>query len=111
MNKKGDLTTKISYVGKETRSQNRRMSRINVDVLSSKGFTDEKGNDLRDLKFNFGKLEDEYLEYISNLSPQDLLSYENNKSNFEIYDAIPNFDYNEKIKLKQAKDSLINYMS
>ena len=100
MNKKGDLTTKISYVGKETRSQNRRMSRINVDVLSSKGFTDEKGNDLRDFKFNFGKLEDEYLEYISNLSPQDLLSYENNKSNFEIYDAIPNFDYNEKITNK-----------
>ena len=37
---------------------------INIDVLSSKGFTDEKGNDLRNLKFNFGKPEDEDSEYI-----------------------------------------------
>ena len=100
MNTKGDLTTKMSYVGKERRTQKRRMSRINIDVLSSKGFTDEQGNDLKDLKFNFGKPEDEYSEYISNLSPQDLLSYENNKANFEIYDAIPDFDYNQKITNK-----------
>ena len=100
LNKKGDLTPKTSYVGKERRNKFRRMSRINIDVLSSKGFTDEKGNDLRNLKFNFGKPEDEDSEYISNLSPQDLLSYENNKSNFETYDAIPDFDYNQKITNK-----------
>ena len=97
INKKGDLTTKITYVGKEKRSEKRKMSRINIDVLNSKEFTDEQGNDLKDLKFNFGKTDDEYSEYISYLSPQDLLSYENNKANFETYDAIPDFDYNQKI--------------
>ena len=100
INKKGDLTTKISYVGKEKRSERRKMSRINIDVLNSKGFTDDQGNDLRNLKFNFGKADDEYSEYISYLSPQDLLSYENNKANFETYDAIPDFDYNQKITNK-----------
>jgi len=97
MNKKGDLSTKISYVGKESRSKKRKMSRINVDVLNAKDFTDEQETDLKNLKFNFGKPEDEYSEYISYLSPQDLLSYENNKANFETYDAVPDFDYNQKI--------------
>ena len=97
MNKKGDLSTKISFVGKEKRSQKRKLSRINLDVLNMNSLKDEKGNDLKNLKFNFGKPEDEYSEYISNLSPQDLLSYENNKANFETYDAIPDFDYNQKI--------------
>jgi hypothetical protein len=59
--------------------------------------TSENENDLKNLKFSFGRQEDDYSEYISNLSPQDLLSYENNKSNFETYDAIPDFDYNQKI--------------
>ena len=97
MNKKGDLTTKISYVGKERRSQKRRMSRINFDVLNCKEFTEQNENDIKNLKFNFEKPEDEYSEFVSNLSPQDLLSYENNKDNFETYDAIPDFDYSQKI--------------
>ena len=96
MNMKGDLTTKISFVGNE-RSKKRKLSRINLDVLNSKGFSDENENELKNLKFNFGKSEEEYSEYISYLSPQDLLSYENNKANFETYDAIPDFDYNQKI--------------
>ena len=100
MNKKGDLTTKISYVSKE-RSQKRKLSRINLDVLNAQGFSGENENEndggLKNLKFNFGKSEEEFSEYISYLSPQDLLSYENNKANFETYDAIPDFDYNQKI--------------
>ena len=98
MNKKGDLTTKISFVGQE-RSQKRKLSRINLDVINSKDFTDENENEneLKNLKFNFGKSEEESSEYISYLSPQDLLSYENNKANFETYDAIPDFDNNQKI--------------
>ena len=97
MNKKGDITTKISYIGKDRRSTKRRMSRINVDVLNEKDFAVDQETDLKNLKFNFEKPEDEYSEYISNLSPQDLLSYENNNANFDIYDAIPDFDYNQKI--------------
>ena len=104
MNKKGDLTTKISYIGKERRSKRRKMSRINIDILNPKDLNDEQETDLKNLKFNFGKPEDEYSEYISNLSPQDLLSYENNKANFETYDAIPDFDYNQKIT---SKDRII----
>ena len=104
MNIKGDLTTKISYVSKE-RSNKRKLSRINLDVLNSQGFSGENENDggLKNLKFNFGKSEEES-EYISYLSPQDLLSYENNKANFETYDAIPDFDYNQKIT---SKDRII----
>ena len=58
MNKKGDLTTKISFVGQE-RSQKRKLSRINLDVINSKDFTDENENEneLKNLKFNFGKYE------------------------------------------------------
>ena len=97
MNKKGDLISKISYIGKERRSKRRKMSRTNIDILNPKDLNDEQETDLKNLKFNFGKPEDEYSEYISNLSPQDLLSYENNKANFETYDAIPDFDYNQKI--------------
>ena len=97
MNQKGDLTQKITYVGKERRNQKRKLSRINVDVIDSKIFNNETENNIKDLKFNFGKPEDEYSEYVSNLSPQDLLSYENNKANFETYDAIPDFDSNQKI--------------
>ena len=96
MNKKGNLTTKTSYVGKERRGKKRKMSRMNVDVINTKDF-DEQESDLKNLKFNFGKQEDENSEYISSLSPKDLLSYENNKANFEVYDAIPDFDYNQKI--------------
>ena len=99
MNKKGDKSAKITFVDKEKRSQKRKMSRINLDILNmndSKN-TSENENDLKNLKFSFGRQEDDYSEYISNLSPQDLLSYENNKSNFETYDAIPDFDYNQKI--------------
>ena len=70
MNKKGDLTTKISYVGKERKNQKRRISRINFDVLNCKEFTEQNENDLKNLKFNFEKPEDEYSEFVSNLSPQ-----------------------------------------
>ena len=96
MNKKVNLTTKTSYVGKERRGKKRKMSRMNVDVINAKDF-DEQESDLKNLKFNFGKQEDENSEYISSLSPKDLLSYENNKANFEVYDAIPDFDNNQKI--------------
>ena len=104
MNKKGDLISKICYIGKERRSKRRKMSRTNIDILNPKDLNDEQETDLKNLKFNFGKPEDEYSEYISNLSPQDLLSYENNKANFETYDAIPDFDYNQKIT---SKDRII----
>ena len=109
MNKKNDLISKITFVGSDKRSFKRKLSRIKYDILNKNNISgmnenDTKELDIKNLKFNFGKPEDEYSEYISNLSPQDLLSYENNKANFETYDAIPDFDYNQKIT---SKDRII----
>ena len=101
MNKQGDLVTKISYVGNQKRSIKRKLSRINYDVLnkskiSSGSENDGNDKDIKNLKFSFGKTENES-EYISYLSPIDLISYENNNSNFDIYDKIPDFDFTQKI--------------
>ena len=108
MNKKGDLNTKISYVGKDKRTFKRKLSRVNYDVLSRSRLSNEIENDngedtnekgTKDLKFNFGnfgKTENDS-EYISYLSPKDLISYENNNSNFDVYDKIPDFDFTQKI--------------
>ena len=102
MNKKGDLSTKISFVGKERRDFKRKLSRINIDTLNMSNFTngsENEGNDkdIKNLKFNFEKQEEDNSEYISNLSPKDLISYENNKANFDTYDKIPDFDFTQKI--------------
>ena len=100
MNKKGDLSTTTTFVGKDRRDINRKNSRINIDTLNlsslSNGNQNENDQAIKNLKFNFGKPEDES-EYISSLSPQDLISYENNISTFETYDKIPDFDYTQKI--------------
>ena len=103
MNKKDDPIARISFLGKFNRSLKRKNSRINYDVLSKSSLSVEVdgengGNekDIKNLKFNFKKEESES-EYISYLSPQDLISYENNIANFEIYDKIPDFDYTQKI--------------
>lgn len=108
MNKKGDLNTKISYVGKDKRTFKRKLSRVNYDILSRSKFSNDIGNDneadandksTKDLKLNFGNLgkTENDSEYISYLSPKDLISYENNNSNFDIYDKIPDFDFTQKI--------------
>ena len=102
MNKKGDLTTKISFSEKGKRNVKRKLSRINYDVINRSNLSCEIDNEnddadnIKSLKFNFKKSEGES-EYISNLSPEDLISYENNKSNFETYDKIPDFDITQKI--------------
>ena len=96
MNKKNDLTINVSYVGENVRKYKRKMSRISYDVLQTSKSEKNDDNDLEDLKFNFKKTENES-EYISYLSPQDLISYENNKATFDIYDKIPDFDYTQKI--------------
>ena len=100
MNKKDDPIPRISFLGNVNRSLKRKMSRITYDVLSKSSLSVEvdgenTGNekDIKNLKFNFKKEENEgESEYISYLSPKDLISYENNISNFEIYDKIPDFD-------------------
>jgi hypothetical protein len=64
MNKRGDKSAKITFVDKEKRSQKRKMSRINLDILNmndSKN-TSENENDLKNLKFSFGRQEDDYSE-------------------------------------------------
>ena len=104
MNKKGDLNSKISFSDQVQRSFKRKLSRINYDVINKSNLSgeidneDNKNNDnengIKYLKFHFKENES---EYISNLSPKDLISYENNKSNFEIYDKIPDFDFTQKI--------------
>ena len=100
MNKKGDFSTTTTFVGKDRRDINRKNSRINIDTLNMSTLTNGSRNEndqlIKNLKFNFGKPEDES-EYISSLSPQDLISYENNISTFETYDKIPDFDYTQKI--------------
>ena len=103
MNKKNDLTINVSYVGENIRRYKRKMSRVSYDVLHASKLSSEiqenggnEGNDMKDLKFNFKKSENES-EYISYLSPKDLISYENNKATFDIYDKIPDFDFTQKI--------------
>ena len=110
MNKQGDLITKISYVGKDKRNFKRKLSRINYDVLNNNKLSLSNGNyngddenininSIKALKFNFGNCQktENDSEYVSYLSPKDLISYENNHSNFDIYDKIPDFDFTQKI--------------
>ena len=85
LNKKGETTANITFAGKEKRSTKKKLSRMYVDTLNPKDFLKDNNDNIKDLKFNYGK-SDEYSDYISNLSPEDLLSYENNKANFEEYD-------------------------
>ena len=101
MNFKNNLTINISYVEKHKRSFKRKLSRINYDVLNRNNLYEDIGNNgngrnIKNLKFNFKKTENDS-EYISYLSDKDLISYENNKSNFDIYDKIPDFDYTQQI--------------
>ena len=99
LNKKGDFSRKITYVGKERRDLERKMSRIFFNVANmsnNESQNEENDKDIKNLKFNFGKQEEES-EYVTNLSPTDLISYENNKANFDTYDKIPDFDYTQKI--------------
>ena len=79
MNKKDDLKTKISYVGKGKRTFKRKLSRVNYDVLSRSRLSNEIENDngedtndkgTKDLKFNFGNFgktenDSEYFIFIS----------------------------------------------
>ena len=83
LDKKGELKANISFVGIEKRSSKRKLSRMYFDTLNVKDFISE--DNIKNLKFNTSKSED-YSDFISNLSPQDLLSYENNNANFDEYD-------------------------
>ena len=92
LNKKGELATKISFVERERRGTNRKLSRLFYNTLDPKDFmADSNENNLKNLKFNFGKSED-YSKFVLNLSPEDLLSYENNKDNFDEYDLMNDCD-------------------
>ena len=96
MNFKNSLTINISYIEKNKRSLKRKLSRINYDVLNRNIVNVGNDKEIKNLKFNFKKTENES-EYISYLSDKDLISYENNIANFDTYDKIPDFDYTQKI--------------
>ena len=81
--KKEQLQTTISFRGKEKRSSKRKSSRMFFDTLNAKDFI----NDSNCIKNDYYKSED-YSDFITNLSPQDLLSYENNNANFDEIDLI-----------------------
>ena len=81
--KKGQIQTAISYKEREKRNTKRKLSRMLFDTLNIQDFMGEPCN----LKNDYYKSED-YSDYISNLSPQDLLSYENNKANFDEIDLV-----------------------
>ena len=81
--KKGQLQTTISFRGKEKRSSKRKLSRMFFDTLNAKDFI----NDANNIKNDYYKSED-YSDFITNLSPQDLLSYENNNANFDEIDLV-----------------------
>jgi hypothetical protein len=58
LNKKGELATKISFVERERRGTNRKLSRLFYNTLDPKDFmADSNENNLKNLKFNFGKSE------------------------------------------------------
>ena len=92
-NKKGELHANISFIGKGRRSSKRKLSRMVFDTLNTQDLMNESENS-KNLKFNFRPSED-FSDFVSNLSPEDLLSYENNKANFDEYDLID---------LNQSKD-------
>ena len=102
LDKKGELKANISFFGKEKRGSKRKLSRMYFDTLNSKDFINEEN--IKNLKFNTSKSED-YSDFISNLSPQDLLSYENNNDNFDEYDI------KDAELLYQKKDSFDNEYS
>ena len=92
-NKKGEIHANISFIGKGRRSTKRRLSRLYFDTMNTIDLMNESDNS-KNLKFNFRNSED-FSDFVSNLSPEDLLSYENNKANFDEYDLID---------LNQSKD-------
>ena len=91
-NEMGNLDLKI--INKSTSAEIKPNSHINLNLI-------EKENDLGDKKFknlNFKFMKEDYSNVASDLLPIDLLSYENNKMNIDIYDE---FDKNEvKLSLK-----------
>ena len=91
-NEMGNLDLKI--INKSTSAEIKPNSHINLNLI-------EKENDLGDKKFknlNFKFMKEDYSSVASDLLPIDLLSYENNKMNIDIYDE---FDKNEvKLSLK-----------
>ena len=104
-NKKGELAANISFIGRERRGSKRKLSRMYFDTLNSKDFMNETDN-VKDLKFNFGKTED-FPDYISNLSPEDLLSYENNNANFDELD----FKYTDSFNFSKEQYDYNNLYS
>ena len=107
-NKRGELATDITFVEKETRGSKRKLSRMFFDTLNSGEFMNEGENmdDLKNLKFNFGKFDDNS-DVITNLSPVDLLSYENNKANFD-ENELKEDTYNQ---IGEILDSNLSYKS
>ena len=95
-NKKGEIHANISFIGKGRRTTKRKLSRMIFDILNTKDLINE-GENIKDLKFNFRTSED-YSDVISNLSPEDLLSYENNKDNFDEYDLTDSLNQNKENK-------------
>jgi len=103
VNKKGEIATNLTFAGKEKRSSKKKLSRMFVDTLDPKDFLKNTNDGFKNLNFNFSK-NDEFSDYISNLSPEDLLSYENNKANFDECD----FDVDESINLSREIDQNIS---
>ena len=95
LNKKGELQAHISFIGKDKRSSKRKLSRMFFDTLNTKDFMNE-GENIKNIKFSFKNSED-YSDFISSLSPEDLLSYENNKANFDEYDLIDGMNQSKDI--------------
>ena len=103
VNKKGEIATNLTFAGKEKRSSKKKLSRMFVDTLDPKDFLKNTNDGFKNLNFNFSK-NDEFSDYISNLSPEDLLSYENNKANFDECD----FDVDESTNLSREIDQNIS---
>ena len=100
-NKKGELHANISFIGKGRRSSKRKLSRMVFDTLNTQDLMNESENS-KNLKFNFRPSED-FSDFVSNLSPEDLLSYENNKANFDEYDLM---DLNQSKDLSDYNNNL-----
>ena len=71
------------------------------DTLNTQDLMNESENS-KNLKFNFRPSED-FSDFVSNLSPEDLLSYENNKANFDEYDLM---DLNQSKDLSDYNNNL-----
>ena len=109
LNKKGEIPTHISFIGKDKRSSKRKLSRMFFDTLNTQDLMNE-GENIKNIKFNFRNSE-EYSDFISSLSLKDLLSYENNKANFDEYDLTEGMnqskDISESLHLNIDDDRII----